>query len=76
MALLTFFLSLSKSIEVAHTSHPLLPSFLLYKPRLLLDIFTLTDDARLAMAAVAGVIAVSAKEERDQSSWFGEQQEV
>ena len=35
--------------------------FLVYKPRLLLDIFTFTDDARLAAASVAGVISVSAE---------------
>ena len=34
---------------------------LLYKPWLLLDIFTFTDDAHLAAASVAGVISVSAE---------------
>ena len=50
MASLDIFLLLFKSIDVTHTSCPLLSSCLLYKPRVLLDIFTLTDDARLAVA--------------------------
>jgi hypothetical protein len=61
MASLAISLSLSKSIEETHTSCTLLSSFLLYEPRLLLEKFTLTDDAHLAAAAVAEVIAVSAK---------------
>jgi hypothetical protein len=62
MALLAIFLPLFKSIDVTHASCPLLSLCLLYEPRVLLDIFTLTNDARLAAAAVAGVRAVSAVE--------------
>jgi hypothetical protein len=57
----------------------MLPTHLAHSCRL--GIFTLTDDARLAAAAVAGARAVSAEKERDQSSgnqssWLADQREV
>ena len=69
MASLAVFLLLFKSIDVTHASHPLLLSCFLYKPRVLLDIFTLTDDARLVAAAVAGARAVSAVEGEGPIIW-------
>jgi hypothetical protein len=48
-------------MEVIHASFSLVLLFLLYNPRELLDIFTLTDDARLAATAATGARAVSAE---------------
>ena len=44
IALLAIFLSLSKSIEVTHTSFTLLSPIFLYEQRVLVYIFILTDD--------------------------------
>ena len=46
--LVGYFSVVVQEINVTHPSRPLLLSGLLYEPWVLLDIFTLTDDARLA----------------------------
>ena len=56
-------------INDTHASRPLLLSYLLYDPRVLLDILTLIDGARLAAAAMGGARAVSAVEGEGPIVW-------